>query len=86
MTDSVGDVGALPSQAGGPPARGGRSREDQTIGDERSREEQKIYAVVVTHRRPDELAKSLDALSAQVRAPDHLVVVDNETTLAYGTW
>jgi rhamnopyranosyl-N-acetylglucosaminyl-diphospho-decaprenol beta-1,3/1,4-galactofuranosyltransferase len=42
------------------------------------REEQTIYAVVVTHRRPDELAKSLDAVSAQTRAPDHLVVVDND--------
>jgi rhamnopyranosyl-N-acetylglucosaminyl-diphospho-decaprenol beta-1,3/1,4-galactofuranosyltransferase len=48
------------------------------VGDERSREEQSVYAVVVTHRRPDELAKSLDALSAQTRAPDHLVVVDND--------
>jgi rhamnopyranosyl-N-acetylglucosaminyl-diphospho-decaprenol beta-1,3/1,4-galactofuranosyltransferase len=63
MTDTVGDE---------------RSREEQTIGDERSREEQTIYAVVVTHRRPDELAKSLDALSAQTRPPDHLVVVDND--------
>jgi rhamnopyranosyl-N-acetylglucosaminyl-diphospho-decaprenol beta-1,3/1,4-galactofuranosyltransferase len=42
------------------------------------REEQTTYAVVVTHRRPDELAKSLDAVSAQTRAPDHLVVVDND--------
>ena len=37
-----------------------------------------VYAVVVTHRRPDELAKSLDALTAQTRPPDHLVVVDND--------
>jgi len=37
-----------------------------------------ICAVVVTHRRPDELAKSLDAVSTQTRAPDHLVVVDND--------
>lgn len=37
-----------------------------------------VHAVVVTHRRPDELAKSLDALTAQKRAPDHLVVVDND--------
>jgi rhamnopyranosyl-N-acetylglucosaminyl-diphospho-decaprenol beta-1,3/1,4-galactofuranosyltransferase len=37
-----------------------------------------VCAVVVTHRRPDELAKSLDAVSAQTRAPDHLVVVDND--------
>ena len=35
-------------------------------------------AVVVTHRRPDELAKSLDALAAQTRPPDHLIVVDND--------
>lgn len=37
-----------------------------------------IYAVVVTHRRPGELAKSLDALSSQSRALDHLIVVDND--------
>ncbi len=33
---------------------------------------------MVTHRRPDELAKSLDALTTQSRALDHLVVVDND--------
>jgi rhamnopyranosyl-N-acetylglucosaminyl-diphospho-decaprenol beta-1,3/1,4-galactofuranosyltransferase len=37
-----------------------------------------VCAVVVTHRRPDELAKSLDAVCSQTRAPDHLVVVDND--------
>jgi rhamnopyranosyl-N-acetylglucosaminyl-diphospho-decaprenol beta-1,3/1,4-galactofuranosyltransferase len=37
-----------------------------------------VCAVVVTHRRPDELAKSLDAVSTQTRAPDYLVVVDND--------
>lgn len=37
-----------------------------------------VYAVVVTHRRPEQLAKSLDVLSAQSRAPDHLIVVDND--------
>src|ERR1700740_793227 len=37
-----------------------------------------VFAVVVTHRRPDELAKSLDALSTQTRTPDHLIVVDND--------
>src|SRR6201988_640740 len=37
-----------------------------------------VFAVVVTHRRPDELAKSLDALSTQTRLPDHLIVVDND--------
>jgi rhamnopyranosyl-N-acetylglucosaminyl-diphospho-decaprenol beta-1,3/1,4-galactofuranosyltransferase len=37
-----------------------------------------VYAVVVTHRRPDELAKSLDVLSTQTRMPDHLIVVDND--------
>jgi rhamnopyranosyl-N-acetylglucosaminyl-diphospho-decaprenol beta-1,3/1,4-galactofuranosyltransferase len=37
-----------------------------------------VVAVVVTHRRPDELAKSLDAVAAQSRRPDHLLVVDND--------
>jgi rhamnopyranosyl-N-acetylglucosaminyl-diphospho-decaprenol beta-1,3/1,4-galactofuranosyltransferase len=37
-----------------------------------------VIAVVVTHRRPDELAKSLDAVSSQSRRPDHLIVVDND--------
>jgi rhamnopyranosyl-N-acetylglucosaminyl-diphospho-decaprenol beta-1,3/1,4-galactofuranosyltransferase len=37
-----------------------------------------ICAVLVTHRRPDELTKSLDALTTQSRAPDHIVVVDND--------
>jgi rhamnopyranosyl-N-acetylglucosaminyl-diphospho-decaprenol beta-1,3/1,4-galactofuranosyltransferase len=49
-----------------------------SVCDERLREEQKVCAVVVTHRRPDELAKSLNALSTQSRAPDHLIVVDND--------
>ncbi|BCI55739.1 galactofuranosyl transferase GlfT1 [Mycolicibacterium litorale] len=37
-----------------------------------------IYAVVVTHRRPESLAQSLSALSAQTRRPDGLIVVDND--------
>ncbi len=37
-----------------------------------------MYAVVVTHRRRDQLAKSLDALVSQTRVPDHLIVVDND--------
>ncbi|EHB54837.1 glycosyl transferase family 2 [Mycolicibacterium rhodesiae JS60] len=37
-----------------------------------------VCAVVVTHRRPDELAKSLDVLSTQTRMLDHLIVVDND--------
>jgi rhamnopyranosyl-N-acetylglucosaminyl-diphospho-decaprenol beta-1,3/1,4-galactofuranosyltransferase len=36
-----------------------------------------ICAVVVTHNRPDELAKSLDVLTTQTRLPDRLIVVDN---------
>jgi rhamnopyranosyl-N-acetylglucosaminyl-diphospho-decaprenol beta-1,3/1,4-galactofuranosyltransferase len=36
-----------------------------------------VFAVVVTHRRPDELTKSLGVLSTQTRLPDHLIVVDN---------
>jgi len=37
-----------------------------------------VCAVVVTHRRPDDLAKSLDALTTQTRMVDHLIVVDND--------
>ena len=37
-----------------------------------------VCAVVVTHRRPDELAKSLAVLSTQTRPIDHLIVVDND--------
>jgi rhamnopyranosyl-N-acetylglucosaminyl-diphospho-decaprenol beta-1,3/1,4-galactofuranosyltransferase len=39
---------------------------------------ERVCAVVVTHRRPDELAKSLDAVTSQTRVPDHLIVVDND--------
>jgi rhamnopyranosyl-N-acetylglucosaminyl-diphospho-decaprenol beta-1,3/1,4-galactofuranosyltransferase len=37
-----------------------------------------VFAVVVTHRRPDELATSLGVLTTQTRTPDHLIVVDND--------
>ncbi|MDV3136447.1 glycosyltransferase family 2 protein [Mycobacterium sp. 29Ha] len=37
-----------------------------------------VCAVVVTHRRPDELAKSLEAVATQSRTPDHLIVIDND--------
>jgi rhamnopyranosyl-N-acetylglucosaminyl-diphospho-decaprenol beta-1,3/1,4-galactofuranosyltransferase len=37
-----------------------------------------VCAVVVTHRRPDELAKSLDVVTTQTRMIDHLIVVDND--------
>jgi rhamnopyranosyl-N-acetylglucosaminyl-diphospho-decaprenol beta-1,3/1,4-galactofuranosyltransferase len=37
-----------------------------------------VCAVVVTHRRVAELALSLDAVTNQTRAPDHLIVVDND--------
>jgi rhamnopyranosyl-N-acetylglucosaminyl-diphospho-decaprenol beta-1,3/1,4-galactofuranosyltransferase len=37
-----------------------------------------VCAVVVTHRRVAELAQSLDAVTSQTRAPDHLIVVDND--------
>lgn len=54
------------ADVGAPPACGGRLREELVV------------AVVVTHRRPDELAKSLDAVCSQGRPPDHLIVVDND--------
>jgi len=37
-----------------------------------------VCAVVVTHRRPDDLAKSLDVVSTQSRMVDHLIVIDND--------
>jgi rhamnopyranosyl-N-acetylglucosaminyl-diphospho-decaprenol beta-1,3/1,4-galactofuranosyltransferase len=37
-----------------------------------------VCAVVVTHRRLEQLATSLKAVADQVRAPDHLIVVDND--------
>ena len=37
-----------------------------------------VCAVLVTYRRQDELAKSLDAITAQTRTPDHVIVVDND--------
>jgi rhamnopyranosyl-N-acetylglucosaminyl-diphospho-decaprenol beta-1,3/1,4-galactofuranosyltransferase len=37
-----------------------------------------VYAVVVTHRRVDQLAESRKALVCQTRAPDHVIVVDND--------
>ncbi|WP_019972576.1 glycosyltransferase [Mycobacterium sp. 141] len=37
-----------------------------------------VCAVVVTHRRRELLAKSLDAVVGQQRRPEHLIVVDND--------
>ena len=37
-----------------------------------------VCAVVVTHRRPEQLAKSLDVVTTQTRMIDHLIVVDND--------
>lgn len=39
---------------------------------------EQVYAVVVTHRRREQLATSLQAVSTQSRRPDHLIVVDND--------
>lgn len=41
-----------------------------------------VYAVVVTHRRPVQLAESLKALVTQTRPPDHVIVVDNDDDAA----
>lgn len=50
------------------------------MADERLREEHvaEVIAVVVTHRRVELLARSLAAVCGQDRAPDHLIVVDND--------
>lgn len=37
-----------------------------------------VFAVVVTHRRPEELARSLDILANQTRVPDKLILIDND--------
>jgi glycosyltransferase involved in cell wall biosynthesis len=37
----------------------------------------RIFGVLVTYRRPEELAKSLDKLLAQTRRLDKLIVIDN---------
>lgn len=37
-----------------------------------------VCAVVVTHRRPDDLAASLKVVTGQSRMIDHLIVVDND--------
>ncbi|MDX1889599.1 glycosyltransferase family 2 protein [Mycolicibacterium sp. 050158] len=37
-----------------------------------------VCAVVVTHRRVAQLSQSLHAVATQTRAPDHLIVVDND--------
>src|ERR1700749_1460746 len=55
-----------------------KSRPDSRWRKERPGMSESVFAVVVTHRRPDELAKSLDVLSTQTRLPDHLIVVDND--------
>ena len=40
----------------------------------------KLFAVLVTYRRPAELARTLENLSGQTRRPDLLIVVDNGPT------
>ena len=37
-----------------------------------------VCAVVVTHRRVEQLTQSLDVVTNQTRRPDHLIVVDND--------
>ena len=37
-----------------------------------------VYAVLVTYQRPDEVARTLKALTTQTWAPDHVIVVDND--------
>ncbi|OBJ47936.1 glycosyltransferase [Mycobacterium sp. 1423905.2] len=39
-----------------------------------------VIAVVVTHRRPEELTRSLKVLSTQTRPPDQLIVIDNDAS------
>jgi rhamnopyranosyl-N-acetylglucosaminyl-diphospho-decaprenol beta-1,3/1,4-galactofuranosyltransferase len=45
---------------------------------------ERVCAVIVTHRRPDSLATSLDVIASQSRSVDHIVVVDNDNDNAVG--
>ncbi|MCT7369833.1 galactofuranosyltransferase GlfT1 [Mycolicibacterium llatzerense] len=44
-----------------------------------------LCAVIVTHRRPELLAKSLAVVCSQTRLPDHVIVVDNDNDPAVRT-
>ena len=74
MTGGIEDV--VRAYEGEDAARHVREVLEENARDRRMTET--VYAVLVTHRRPDELAKSLDALTTQSRAVDHLIVVDND--------
>jgi rhamnopyranosyl-N-acetylglucosaminyl-diphospho-decaprenol beta-1,3/1,4-galactofuranosyltransferase len=41
----------------------------------------RLFAILVTYKRPEALSTMLDRLSRQVRQPDHLVVVDNSPSI-----
>lgn len=41
----------------------------------------RVAAVIVTYQRPEELRLVVDALEAQTRRPDHLIVFDNGGTI-----
>ena len=45
-----------------------------------------VWAVVVTYNRRDLLEQCLDALAAQTRPPDRILVVDNASTDGTGAW
>jgi len=38
----------------------------------------RIWAIVITFRRPDVLERALKSLTGQTRSPDHIIVVDND--------
>ena len=45
-----------------------------------------VWAIVVTYNRRELLEQCLDALAAQTRAPDRVVVIDNASTDGTGEW
>jgi len=45
----------------------------------------RVFAILVTYRRPAELSRMLERLAASDRVPDELVVVDNDPTPAART-
>ena len=76
----AGQAGADDLRAQNGPNRARKSAESVQIGRASASEasdSRRIVAVVVTHRRLEQLSASLDVVCGQTRPIDHLIVVDN---------
>ena len=58
------------------PGAAGRST-PQRHGDPGRADDPRLWAVLVTYRRPEDLRQHLEVIADQTRPPDHLVLVDN---------